>query len=169
MIAPWKQRPDKSPPMKPLYLSHLSHAVHLHYPTVNFSFAAQDDMTLPQRFNSRDLDPFTDSIEGYDFSDNRRPHSQTAMQQIVEERDDAIGPMITGSTYQSGHVTGHVTVQYSTGVYVPPPCYQSALDGSDGGVSEGRPGGFEDEQPSTPGDHVMEKGGGGGYWLRHRH
>ena len=128
----------------------------------------QEDVVLPQRFNSRDLDPFTDSIEGYDFSDSRshlqsrrRPHPQAAMQQIIEERVDTARPMETGS--------GHVTDPYSAGMYVPPPCYQSALDGSDGGMSEGR--GFEDameQQSSTPVDHVTEKEGGG-YWLRQRH
>lgn len=52
------------------------------------------------------------------------------------------------------------TSDYTRG-YVPPPPYQSAMDGSDGGVTSGRSQGM-DEQTTSAGDK-------GGYWLRQRH
>ena len=68
-----------------------------------------------------------------------------------------------GNTGLTGFETGG---RYNTGGdylggYVPPPTYQSAVDGSDGGVSGGR-----GQQSEPPAGTAADKGG---YWLRQRH
>ena len=66
----------------------------------------------------------------------------------------------TGGTGEFGYLSDQVPGTGYTGGYMPPPNYQSAVDGSDGGVTDGR-GHRMDQQPTA--------GGAGRYWLRHRH
>lgn len=104
-------------------------------------------------------------FEGYGAEDANPAFLDTA--------ERPVGGWETGTTRQTGFDTDyetdlgyldHQTTNYPGG-YIPPPTYQSALDGSDGGVSGGRSQG-PDQQTTTSGDTMTEKGG---YWLRQRH
>ena len=107
-------------------------------------------------------------FEGYGAEDANLAYLDTATNQV---RQIAEGGWETGNTRQTGFDTGYgaglgyldgQTSNYPQG-YVPPPTYQSALDGSDGGMSDGRSQG--DQHATIAGD-TTEKGG---YWLRQRH
>ena len=129
------------------------------------------------------MDSLEAELGGFDFTDGRpHPHSRRPpqprtqlpqMQQIEEESPQTSLTGLTGfdtgygsdlaTAQSSGHMTGAAT-NYSRG-YIPPPTYQSALDGSDGGVSDGR----INSEPQQTQQQQQQTVPTNKYWLRQRH
>lgn len=110
-------------------------------------------------------------FEGYEVN----PAHQDSHVPGTNQMQEPVGGWETGNTgltgFDNGYETGGANLCYLddpvpessdyTGGYVPPPPYQSAVDGSDGGMTSGRGQGTAQQTPSG--------GDKGGYWLRQRH
>lgn len=97
-----------------------------------------------------------DTDFAYMYTDDYRPSEMADQHGLWDAGNPAYGTGGTDLAYLDDRVAG--TSDYTRG-YIPPPTYESAMDGSDGGVSSGR-------------SHDTEQAGGGekgGYWLRQRH
>ena len=159
---------------------------------------SQEEILLPRRCNSRDLDPFAESVEvefmGYNMPDrgpqshvlpaanSRRPypHSNSPSQvnivpQLNQISEEPVGMLNTSPADR-----------YVAGTFVPPPTYQAAVEGSDGAVFSADMYGVGSplhtsstssttstaSSSSTSSAAMTEDVGGtdvGGYLLRHRH